>query len=165
MSNKIDEKFRKIEDRFSQLALQNKEELEHAKIKSIHDKYPWAQNGITAFIAGMGSGKSYNCLKLIAKQEVLFKDPFYETVALCSTSGEFDKTTQTFKQAISKSKLIAIKDTELLTWLEEYMAKVLLYNNLIKYVNDGFKKPCEEMQKIINENNLHTHKRAIEFIS
>ena len=96
MSNKIDEKFRKIEDRFSQLALQNKEELEHAKIKSIHDKYPWAQNGITAFIAGMGSGKSYNCLKLIAKQEVLFKDAFYETVALCSTSSEFDKTTQIF---------------------------------------------------------------------
>ena len=100
-----------------------------------------------------GFRKSYNCLKLIAKQEVLFKDPFYETVALCSTSGEFDKTTQTFKQAISKSKLIAIKDTELLTWLEEYMAKVLLYNNLTKFVNDGLKNPNEEMQKIINENN------------
>ena len=85
----------------------------------------------------MGSGKSYNCLTLIAKQEVLFNEPFYETVALCSTSGEFDKTVKVFKEAIKKSKLIAIKDTDLLTWLEEYMGKVMLYNTLTKFVNDG----------------------------
>ena len=82
--SKVEEKFRKIEEIFTKLSLKNKEELENAKIRPIHEKYSWAQNGITAFIAGMGSGKSYNCLKLIAKQEVLFNELFYETVALCS---------------------------------------------------------------------------------
>ena len=85
MSKTIQAKFRKIDERFDQLSLKYKDELENAKIKHIHEQYVFAQNGITAFIAGMGSGKSYNCLKLIAK-------PFYETVSLCSTSGEFDKT-------------------------------------------------------------------------
>ena len=86
--SKVDQKFIRIEELFNRLGSKNKEELEYARITPIHEKYPWAQNGITAFIAGMGSGKSYNCLKLIAKQEVLFNEPFYETVALCSTSGE-----------------------------------------------------------------------------
>ena len=103
--SKVEEKFRKIEEIFTKLSQKNKEELENAKIKPIHENYSWAQNGITAFIAGMGSGKSYNCLKLIAKQEVLFNEPFYETVALCSTSGEFDKTVKVFKEAIKKFKL------------------------------------------------------------
>jgi len=165
MSNSIDEKFRKIDERFDQLSQKNKEELENAKIKSIHELYPFAQNGITVFIAGMGSGKSYNCLKLIAKQEVLFNEPFYETVVLCSTSGEFDKTVKVFKKAIKKSKLIAIKDSDLLAFLENYMAKVLLYNTLTKFVNDGLKNPDEDMQKIIKDQNLHNPKRAIEYIS
>ena len=72
-------------------------------------------NGITAFIAGMGSGKSYNCLKLIAKQEVLFNEPFYETVVICSISGEFDKTAKVFKEAILLSNFIAIRDADLLS--------------------------------------------------
>ena len=76
--SKVKEKFRRIEELFDRLGSRNKEELEYAKIKSIHYDDPWAQNGITAFIAGMGSGKSYNCLKLIAKQEVLFNEPFYK---------------------------------------------------------------------------------------
>ena len=96
---------------------------------------------------------------------MLFNEPFFETVALCSTSGEFDKTVKVFKEAIKKSKLIAIKDTDLLTWLEEYMGKVMLYNTLTKFVNDGLNNPDEDMQKIINDNNLHNPKRTIEFIS
>ena len=147
MSKSIDEKFRKIDERFDQLSLKYKDELENAKIKPIHEQYVFAQNGITAFIAGMGAGKSYNCLKLIAKQEVLFNNPFYETVAICSTSCEFDKTVKEFKEAILHSNLIAIKDTELLQWLEEYTSKVLLYNTLMRFVNNGLKNPDEEMQK------------------
>ena len=165
MSKTIEAKFRKIDERFDQLSLKYKDELENAKIKEIHSDFPFAQNGITAFIAGMGSGRTYNSMKLIAKQEVLFNDPFYETVVLCSTSGDFDKTTQTFRQAIQKSKLISIKDTDLLSWLEEYTGKVLLYNTIMKFVQNGMKNPEEDMQKVITDNNLHTTKKAIEFIS
>ena len=103
--SKVEEKFRKIEEIFTKLSLKNKEELENAKIRPIHEKYSWAQNGITAFIASMGSGKSYNCLKLIAKQEVLFNEPFFETVALCSTSGEFDKTVKVIRKRLRNLSL------------------------------------------------------------
>ena len=98
MSKNIDAKFRKIEERFNQLSLKYQDELENAKIRPIHEQYLFAQNGITAFIAGMGAGKSYNCLKLIAKQEVLFNNPFYETVVICNTSDEFDKTVKCLKK-------------------------------------------------------------------
>ena len=113
----------------------------------------------------MGSGKSYNCLKLIAKQEVLYNEPFYETVLFCSTSGEFYKTVKVFKEAIEKSKFLTIKDTDLLSWLEEYINKVTTYNILMNFVNKGLKNPDEDMQKIITDNNLHNPRKAIEFIS
>ena len=147
MSKAIQAKFKKIDERFDQLSLKYKDELENAKIKEIHSEFPFAQNGITAFIAGMGAGKSYNCLKLIAKQEVIFNNPFFETVVICSTSGEFDKTVKVFKEAILHSKLIAIKDTELLQWLEEYTGKVLLYNTLMRFLNNDLKNPDEDMKK------------------
>jgi len=161
----IEEKFRKIDERFDQISLKYKDELENAKIKPIHEKYAWAQNGITAFISGMGAGKSYNCLKLIARQEVLFNDPLYETVALCSTSGKFDTTVKLFKELIVDSNLIAIEDTELLKWLEEYTGKVLLYNTLMRFVNNDLQNPDEDMQKIITDNNLYQNKKLIEFVS
>jgi len=165
MSKAIQAKFKKIDERFDQLSLKYKDELENAKIKEIHSEFPFAQNGITAFIAGMGAGKSYNCLKLIAKQEVIFNNPFFETVVICSTSGEFDKTVKVFKEAILHSKLIAIKDTELLQWLEQYTSKVLLYNTLMRFLNNDLKNPDEDMKKIITDNNLQNQRKAIEFIS
>ena len=67
----IDKAFKRIEDNFKRIGQQHKDELEAALIKPIHPKFPYAQNGICAMIASMGSGKSYNYLKSIAKQEVL----------------------------------------------------------------------------------------------
>ena len=100
MSKTIEAKFRKIDERFDQLSLKYKDELENAKIKPIHEKYVFAQNGITAFIAWMSDGKSCNCLKLIARQDVLSNNQCYQTVVICSTSGEFGKTNKVFKDAI-----------------------------------------------------------------
>ena len=70
------EKFKKVNDTFNKLAEKHKEDLENAMIKPIHPEFPFAQNGICAFIATMGSGKTYRCLKLIAQQEVLGEQPF-----------------------------------------------------------------------------------------
>jgi hypothetical protein len=116
-------------------------------------------------IAAPGTGKTYNYLKMIAQQEVLFEDPFFELVVISSTSDKFDKTVLTFKQAIRRSKLEAVKDEDLLKWLDEYIKKVLLYNTLMQFVNNGLKNPDEEMTRIINENGLRTPKKTIEFIS
>ena len=110
---RIEKAFRDIDEAFNKLAEKNKDELDAALIKPIHDRYPFAQNGICAMIASMGSGKSYNYLKAIAKQEVLDpKQPFYELVVICSTSAKFGKTVETYKQLIKKSKLVCVKDSE-----------------------------------------------------
>jgi hypothetical protein len=161
----MQKKFKCVDDTFDKLAAKHRTELENAKIKAIHEEFPYAQNGICAMIAAPGSGKTYQYLKLVAQQEQIFYDPFFEMVAISSTSNQFDKTVQTFRQAIRKSKLEAVKDEDLLKWLDEYIAKVLLYNTLMRYVNNGLKNPDDEMKRIINENGLRTPKKTIEFLS
>ena len=78
----VDQKFREIDKLFEKFSERNHEQLSNAEIKPIHEKYPFAQNGICAFIAPMGSGKSYNYMKLSAKQEVLFAEPFFELIVI-----------------------------------------------------------------------------------
>lgn len=165
-SNRIDKAFNDIEDNFRKLAEKNKKELDAALIKPIHDKYPFAQNGICAMIASMGSGKSYNYLKAIAKQEVLDPNqPFYELVVICSTSAKFDKTVETYKSLIKKSKLVCVKDSDLIFWLNKYMRRILKYNAINNYVNTGFKHPNEEMDRILNKHRLVKKDKQIKYIS
>ena len=124
----------------------------------IHEKYPYAQNGITAMIASMGSGKTYTYLKLIKQQEVLFDDAFYELVVICSTSNKFDATVNAFKPLISKSKLVAIKDSDLLDWLNKYMRRILKFNALNKYMVNR-KDADEEMQRLAEKHRLHLNSK------
>ena len=165
MQRDIDKLFKMVDDKFDKIGAKNKTELENAKIKPIHDKFPYAQNGICVFIASVGLGKSYNTLKLVAKQEQLFDEPFFETVVICSTSGEFDKTTQTFKEAIVKSNLICVKDEDILSFLNEHMVKTLLYNTLMKFVKNNLKKPCDKMLELINHHRLTDKTKLINFIA
>ena len=104
----IDKRFEDIDKLFDKYAAKNKRELDNALIKPIHDKFLYAQNGICAMIAPMGSGKTYNYMKIMAKQEVIFDEPFYELIVICSTSNKFDKTVEAFKPIIKKSKIVAI---------------------------------------------------------
>lgn len=147
----VDQKFREIDKLFDKFSEKNHEQLSNAEIKPIHEKYPFAQNGICAFIAPMGSGKSYNYMKLSAKQEVLFAEPFFELIVICSTSANFDQTVKTFSPAIQKSKLIAVKDTELLDWLNKYMKRILKYNAINEYVNSDCKVINDELRRLINK--------------
>ena len=94
--NEIDENFRKVDELFEKISKRNAEELGYAQLKPIDAKFPFAQNGITAMIAPVGSGKSYNYLKIMAKQENLYNEPFYELIVICSTSSKVDKTVMTF---------------------------------------------------------------------
>src|SRR5215469_9256082 len=111
-------KFDKVNKLFDKIGAKNSAELEEAKIKPIHEDYPYAQNGICAMIASMGKGKSYNVMKMIAKQEVIFEQPFFEQVVICSTSSQFDKTVMTYKEAIKRTEFTPVQDSELLNWLE-----------------------------------------------
>ena len=52
----IDKRFEDIDKLFDKYAAKNKRELDNALIKPIHDKFLYAQNGICAMIAPMGSG-------------------------------------------------------------------------------------------------------------
>ena len=161
----IDKKFKEIDKQFDNISKSNKEVLDNALIKPIHEKFPISQNGICGFIAPMGSGKSYTYLKLSAQQEVLFNEPFFELIVICSTSSKFDETVNTFKNTIKKSKLVAIKDTELLDYLNKYMRRILKYNSIIKYVNSNMKKINEELLRIITKNNLVNNKKLLKYIA
>ena len=165
MYAKIEKAFREIDESFRKIGEKNKKELDAALIKPIHEKYPYAQNGICAMIASMGSGKSYNYLKSICQQEVLFDDPFYELVVICSTSAKFDKTVETYKPLIKKSKLVCVQDSDLLNWLNKYMRRILKYNAIIDFVNSGCKEPNEEMQRSFNKYRLIKLDKQIKYIS
>ena len=177
---KVEDQFESVDKLFEKLAAANKDALDNAKIKPIHDKFPYAQNGICALIAPMGAGKTYNYLKMIAQQERLFDSPFYELVVICSTSDKFDKTVETFKSAITKSKLVHVKDVDLLSWLNKYMRRMLKYNAINDFLN-GIKnftpKPnskqllekietnTEELQRSIRKYGIKNDLKLIEYLT
>lgn len=148
----IDQAFKDIDKQFDATQKKNKY-LKYALLTPIHEKYPYAQNGITAMIASMGSGKTYTYLKLMKQQEVLFDDAFYELIVICSTSNKFDATVNAFKPLITKSKLVAIKDTDLLEFLNKYMRRILKFNALNKYMINN-KDVDEEMTRLCNKHQL-----------
>ena len=153
--SQIVKKFNEIDKLFNELSNKNREELENAKIKPIHIEYfPFCQNGITALIATMGSGKSYQYIKFAAKQQHIFNQPFYELIVICSTSSKFDKTVQTFKKSITKSKLVAIKDSELLDYLNKYMRRILKYNSINKFINTRFRDLNEEILRLFSKHRI-----------
>ena len=154
MKNKtsLDQAFKDIDEQFDKVQKKNKY-LKYALLTPIHDKYPYAQNGITAMIASMGSGKTYTYLKLMKQQEVLFDDAFYELIVLCSTSNKFDATVNAFKGLITKSKLVPIKDTDLLEFLNKCMRRILKFNSLNKFMVDR-KDRDEELERVSEKHKL-----------
>jgi hypothetical protein len=151
----------KVNTIFKRLAKSNEFELKNALTHPIHKDLPLGANGICIMIATVGCGKTYNYLKLATKQQYLFEQPFFETIVICSTSGEFDKIVFLLKPGIARSTLISIKDEELMDWLNEYKKKVLLYNTIMEFVRNEFKNPSEEMLKIIMEHRLRRDPRRL----
>jgi len=153
--SEIIKKFNEIDKLFDKIAEENKEELENARIKPIHPNlFPYSQNGICAFIAPMGAGKSYNYTKFAARQQFIFDQPFYELVVICSTSSKFDKTVKNFKKSITKSKLVAIKDTDLLDFLDKYLRRVLKYNSINEFIKSRFRELNDEIARLIFKHKL-----------
>ena len=160
----MENKFKKINDTFDRLSEKYKKEVENVLIRPIHPDFLFAQNGICAFIAGMGKGKTYNYLKMVSQSEVLFDQPFFESVVISSTSGKFDKTVEIFQQAIRKTELIHVKDDDLLEFLNDHLNKVLTYNSIMAYVNNGLKEPNAEMIKLLKENGLLNRRGEFDYL-
>lgn len=162
-SNKeIDNAFNEINNTFEKLSRQNKK-LQWGMIEPIHEKFPFAQNGITAMIAPPGSGKSYNYIKFVAKQEVLFDEPYFELINICSTSSDFDMTVKTFKDAIKKSKVVATKDVDLLPWINKYLKRILKYNAINDCVLSKLKNVDEILQKSIDKHKLMKKEKLLKY--
>jgi hypothetical protein len=142
-------KFATIRNAFNKISEKYKEELEESHITPIHPEYPYAQNGIWAMIATMGSGKSYNFLLQIADSEVLYDEPFFERAVICSTSAGFDRTVKRFKEVIKQTKLETVEDSKLLEWLHKYIEQYKLYNTIMEVVNNDLKEPSDEMKELI----------------
>jgi hypothetical protein len=156
MSKDKSDPFKAIDEHFDKVTKKHKKELDNAAIKPIHDKYPITQNGIIGLIAPPGSGKTYTYLKLAAQQEHLFEEPFFELIVICSTSNKFDKTVNAFKDCITKSKVVAVKDTDLLDWLNKYMRRMLKYNAIMKYIDKDLKGTDEEIERLLYKHKLIT---------
>ena len=88
------------------------------------------------------------------QQEVLFEDAFYELVVICSTSNKFDATVNAFKPLIKKSKLVAIKDSELLDFLNKYMRRILKFNAINKFMTNK-KDVDEEMKRVCSKHGIN----------
>ena len=155
----IDEQFKKIDEYFEKVQRENAKDLSNAAIKPIHEKFPLTQNGIVGLIAPPGSGKTFTYLKLAAQQEKLFQDPFFELIVICSTSDKFDKTVSAFKNCIESSKVVAIKDSDLLAWLNKYMRRILKYNSIMKFIEKEFKENDEEMDRLLFKHRLKINGR------
>lgn len=69
----------------------NQREIEGALIKPISDDYPFSTNGIYFLIGRPGSGKSFWIWRHIMITERLFKQPYYNKIIFCSTSGKMVK--------------------------------------------------------------------------
>jgi len=158
-------RFEEVNKIFEELEAKFKSLLEHSKIKPIHEDFLFAQNGLTALIAGTGTGKSYNYVRMIANSETLIpKKPFFEDIVVCSTSAKFDTTVKIYRQAIKKSNLIPIKDDDLIDFLEDYVQKAHIYNTINYFINNGLQDPSSEMIDIMKENGLINRRGEFDFI-
>lgn len=161
----LEKKFDEIDKVMEKNSRKNKFMLDNAKIEPIHPKFLWSSNGIIAYVATMGSGKSYSVMKTILQQETLQEEPYYELVAYCSTSNGFDQTVLAQKDSVKKSKLVFIKDSELLDWLNKYIRRVLKYNAIMKRLNSGLKQADEEYERLQTKHRLNKQKKELEYIS
>ena len=157
--------FDDVDKEFERIRKKNQENLENAKITPIRQDFQFAKNGLWVMIGTMGGGKTYTYLRIARKQERLFDEPFYETVTICSTSGEFDETVRSFKVTIKKSNLLTVKDDDLLEFLNKYNVKSKVHKSLNCFVKSKFREPDEVMNKLIQKFNLNTKDKLIDFIA
>ena len=161
----VDKKFKEIDKLMEKNNKNNKFNLDNASIEPIHPSFLWSANGIWAYIAVMGSGKSYSVMKTILQQESLSDEPYYELVVYCSTSNGFDQTVQTHQSSVKKSKLVFVQDTQLLDWVNKYIRRILKYNAINTLIFSEFKKFTDEMLRLKDKHRLTSNNKLFKYIA
>ena len=142
----------------------NKSELNMALIEPISPKWKFSSNGIYLFIGKPGSGKTYYLLKHIMMSEKLFDKSYYNRIIFCSTSAGLDKTVLAFSSKL-KTPISYVNDEELMPFLRKHIKTKKKYYALYRYVMNNFKKPEDEVKRIIEKKGLTTKKKQVEYIA
>ena len=142
----------------------NKSELNMALIEPISPKWKFSSNGIYLFIGKPGSGKTYYLLKHIMMSEKLFDKPYYNRIIFCSTSAGLDKTVLAFSSKL-KTPISYVNDEELMPFLRKHIKTKKKYYALYRYVMNNFKKPEDEVKRIVEKKGLTTKKKQVEYIA
>ena len=96
--------------------------------------------------------------------ESLFDKPHYDLILFCSTSGQMDKTSETFAQH-SKTPIKYLKEHELMPFLTRHLRRKNKYYAMIKHILSKFTKTDEEMARIIKKYSLDDIEDRIRYIA
>ena len=132
----------------------NQREIEGALIKPLSDDYPFSTNGIYFLIGRPGSGKSFWIWRHIMITERLFKQPYYNKIIFCSTSGKMDKTAEVLNKKI-KSRIEYVSETELMEVLKKHLKRKTKYYAIVKHVLSRMKETSDEMRRLIEKHHLN----------
>jgi hypothetical protein len=131
----------------------NKQDLEYAQIKPLHEPdYLYSTNGVYLMCGKMGSGKTFWIMRHILICDRLFPKPYYDQVLFTSTSQGLDKTVQTIESQC-RTKITYIPDDKILPHLQKLMKRKMKFYALTQYIK--FKKISKEMEKLIEEKRLY----------
>lgn len=142
----------------------NQKEIESALIKPLHPNYPFSSNGIYFLIGRPGSGKTYWIWKHILITERLFKQPYYQKIIYCSTSGKADKTSEVMSKQI-QSTIVYVNENELMNYLKRHLKRKIKYYAMVKHMISKMKETNEEMLRIINKHSLQDIDDRIVYIA
>lgn len=141
----------------------NRREIEGALIKPISDDYPFSTNGIYFLIGKPGAGKSFMIWRHIMITERLYRNPYYQKIIYCSTSGKMDKTAETLSKNVS-TPITYLNEEQLMGFLRRHIKRKTKYYAMVKYVLSKLKDISTEMQRIINKHQLFEIEEQISYI-
>ena len=155
---------KEVESLIQKTMKKNQKEIESALMKPLHPSYPFSTNGIYFLIGKPGSGKSYFIWKHILITERLFKQPYYNKIIFCSTSGKVDKTAEAMSKEV-KTPIVYVSEAELMDYLKRHLKRKIKYYAMVKHVLSKMKDTNEEMQRLINKHSLQEIDDRIVYIA
>lgn len=96
--------------------------------------------------------------------ESLFEKPHYDLILFCSTSGQMDKTSETFARHC-KTPIKYLKEAELMPFLTRHLRRKNKYYAMIKHLMSKFTETNEEMARIIKKYSLDDIEDRIRYIA
>jgi hypothetical protein len=126
----------KVEQKIEEVANKNQSFLDSGKIVPLSAEWPFSTNGLYLLIASQGCGKSRFIIKHIFMTDTINDgNPYYSLICYYSTSGEMDRTVQSYLESgITKTPLVQVPDTELLDFLNKHLHRKKKYYSMIEYL-------------------------------